>query len=134
MVNYRPSPRNAVIAACISVLALICIFVLPYVIVKDIADKVIPMTEDTIDAMLTEDWNRASADIEYVVNLLDKSEKKLMLFIDHELIDELIAAAQGTRHLVQMHDDGQVFTELEFIVNRMHYLEEAESFTIGNLL
>jgi hypothetical protein len=92
------------------------------------------MTEDTIDAMLSEDWGRASADIEYIVNLLDKNEKKLMLFIDHELIDELIAAAQGTRHLVEKHDDGQVFTELEFIVNRMHYLLEAESFTIGNLL
>lgn len=134
MVNYKPSAASSVVAAIVTIILLLFIFVLPTMTVNDIADKVLPAARETIKAVLTKDWDRAVEQIDYAADVLDENEKIMMLFIDHQLIDELIAAAQGTQHLVRMHDEAQVFTELEFIINRMNYLREAESFTLGNLL
>ena len=101
---------------------------------KNISAKVIPKTQATVEALFREEWDTAIAEIDDVARLLEEREKTLMLFMDHHLVDELITAAKGCQHLARVHDRGQVFVELEFILNRMHYLSESESFTLGNLL
>ncbi|OQB24324.1 MAG: hypothetical protein BWY11_01198 [Firmicutes bacterium ADurb.Bin182] len=134
MVNYKPSARSSVIAAVAAAAILLVIFIFPNMIVKDLSEKVSAKTRSTIEALYAKDWDMANTDMEFVANTLAENEHTLMLFMDHRLVDELIAAARGCLHLVRKHDSAQVFVELEFIINRIEYLAETEKFMWGNLL
>ncbi|MEG1547235.1 MAG: DUF4363 family protein [Clostridia bacterium] len=122
-----------IIGTVIAIVLLLLLFIFPGHYLQKMTQELDATAEDTTEAVLSGDWQRARRDTLAMRERFDRSKQPIKLFLNHEDIDELEAHIYSAVLLAQVEEGANLLDNVEHIRNAVAYLEGIETFNIFNL-
>lgn len=124
--------RNIAIILCILILA--ALFIFPRMRLDELCDVLEAFAEDTVNAVLAEDWKKAGSNLNEMMRAFEADRTFLHLLLSHDRVESLESAIHGCVRLIQVEDQPQTLMELEYIVTHVRYLRSIEELRLLTLL
>lgn len=111
-----------------ALIAFICVS--PKLFIEELYSGIRPSLESAADHALEGAYSSARSDIETVCRDLKSKRGMLMLFFDHNDVDDLIGSAETALELTETEDAAQLIAELHGVQRAFEYLIQINGVSI----